>query len=498
MTKADYQVIVLGAGIGGLACAALLARRGLKVLVLEPGASPGGSNGTISRNDYQFGLGASVVWGFHEGDAFHHVLTELSCLDELLHDQRMMQRLDLPLQVILPYHRLNVYAERARLLHEMEREFADDLPEIRSFHGALDALANLLDDAEAGYPFAGQQAHGIRSALRRSAVNSAVKDCQREFEHIFDGRAIRPETRVFLAAQARFFGAISFGPRQMLQLASVFRLPERGVYAIRGGVQGLAKFIAERLRAYGGSITYGVADDKIMFKGSRAVGVKARVEGASVTLTTDVVVVNLGYEYMLDQLLGNDRNFGRIRKRFSQGVQPWVASSLLLGVDQAIIPEPMANQAVLIPDETQDPAGENLVLLSVNPKWDTSRAPAGKRALTVTTYLPSSDGGIDNLPAMNEEYVQRLLRRLERTLPFLSTAIDFQEVLQPTHFFHSSYRTADDLVRREGIPQELGMSGLPLQIGVKNLMFIGIDSYYGPNAAGSVMSGWVAADAITS
>ena len=40
--KDRYDVIVIGAGIGGLTCGALLAKNGLSVLVIEQHSRPGG------------------------------------------------------------------------------------------------------------------------------------------------------------------------------------------------------------------------------------------------------------------------------------------------------------------------------------------------------------------------------------------------------------------------------------------------------------------------
>ena len=41
--KENYDVIVVGAGLGGLASASLLAKRGVSVLLVEQQAKPGGS-----------------------------------------------------------------------------------------------------------------------------------------------------------------------------------------------------------------------------------------------------------------------------------------------------------------------------------------------------------------------------------------------------------------------------------------------------------------------
>ena len=58
---ADYDVIVIGAGCGGLAAGALLAKQGRRTLVLEKNGWVGGCCTTFERNGFKFDLGASVV-----------------------------------------------------------------------------------------------------------------------------------------------------------------------------------------------------------------------------------------------------------------------------------------------------------------------------------------------------------------------------------------------------------------------------------------------------
>ena len=63
----DYDVIVIGSGMGGLACGALSAKYGEKVLVLESHIKCGGSAHTFSRmhkgGQYSFEVGPSIFEG---------------------------------------------------------------------------------------------------------------------------------------------------------------------------------------------------------------------------------------------------------------------------------------------------------------------------------------------------------------------------------------------------------------------------------------------------
>lgn len=65
------SVIVVGAGIAGLTTAALLAREGIQVTLLEAHYQTGGCAGTFRRGPYLFDVGATQVAGF-EPDGIHY------------------------------------------------------------------------------------------------------------------------------------------------------------------------------------------------------------------------------------------------------------------------------------------------------------------------------------------------------------------------------------------------------------------------------------------
>jgi len=51
------RVVVIGAGVGGLMTAAVLARAGMDVTVLEAHVYPGGGAGTFYHQGYRFAAG---------------------------------------------------------------------------------------------------------------------------------------------------------------------------------------------------------------------------------------------------------------------------------------------------------------------------------------------------------------------------------------------------------------------------------------------------------
>ena len=83
-----YDVIIIGSGFGGLACAHILSKAGKNVLVLERQAQPGGCIQSYPRQEMMFDTGLHYVGGLAEGQPINELFSELG----LMH---------------LPWHRLD-------------------------------------------------------------------------------------------------------------------------------------------------------------------------------------------------------------------------------------------------------------------------------------------------------------------------------------------------------------------------------------------------------
>lgn len=130
------DVVIIGAGLGGLACGSILARHGRHVLVLEQGAVTGGCLQSYRRRDMTFDTGFHYVGGLAEGQSLHAAFDYLG----LLH--LPWQRLDAE-----GFDRVTI-GDRTFALAEGYDEFArrlgDEFPEDRA---ALARYAELLRQA---------------------------------------------------------------------------------------------------------------------------------------------------------------------------------------------------------------------------------------------------------------------------------------------------------------------------------------------------------------
>ena len=130
-----FRVIVVGAGLSGLTAAALLAKRGLDVTVVEMQDRPGGAASAYRRGDVTYDTGAAMLFGFGEkGFNPHHWL--MSQLDEPIEIYRheSMYRLfygDVP----IVFH-----AETEKFLQELSALFPGAGEQLRAFYSHIGML----------------------------------------------------------------------------------------------------------------------------------------------------------------------------------------------------------------------------------------------------------------------------------------------------------------------------------------------------------------------
>ena len=74
---AAYDVVVVGAGIGGLTVAALLSARGMNVCLLERQSQVGGCIARVEFSGYEFEPGMGIYTSFGSGEIYERVFAEL-------------------------------------------------------------------------------------------------------------------------------------------------------------------------------------------------------------------------------------------------------------------------------------------------------------------------------------------------------------------------------------------------------------------------------------
>ena len=79
----DFDIVIIGSGMGGLVCADILSREGYKVCVLEKNKQIGGSLQTYVRDRVIFDSGVHYLGGLSKGQNLYQVFKYLGLIDKL-------------------------------------------------------------------------------------------------------------------------------------------------------------------------------------------------------------------------------------------------------------------------------------------------------------------------------------------------------------------------------------------------------------------------------
>lgn len=79
----NYDVVIIGSGLGGLTCGAILSKNGYKVCVLEKNKQIGGCLQTFTRDRTIFDSGVHYVGGLEPGQNMHQIFKYLGIMEKL-------------------------------------------------------------------------------------------------------------------------------------------------------------------------------------------------------------------------------------------------------------------------------------------------------------------------------------------------------------------------------------------------------------------------------
>ena len=79
----QYDVVIIGSGLGGLACGTILAKEGYNVCVLEKNKQIGGMLQTFARDKVIFDTGVHYVGGLNEGQNLYQFFKYFGIMDKL-------------------------------------------------------------------------------------------------------------------------------------------------------------------------------------------------------------------------------------------------------------------------------------------------------------------------------------------------------------------------------------------------------------------------------
>lgn len=435
--RTEHDVIVVGAGIGGLVAASLLAKRGFDVVVLEQHTAPGGSASCFSRKGYRFDVGASLFYGLVDSGTtafIHKVLDELGETLAVVHD---------PIQI--HYHLPNgvevrAHHDRARFLDELVAAFPHEERGIRRLYDRIDSFFAKLNQM----PF-----ESIEDVdhLVRVATRFPLGTLQLGYYSIVDiariaRRYVRdPNLRAFIEIEC-YAWALT-GAAQVPFINAAIVLGDRhygGIHYPVGGSQEIAESLVRGLRRHGGQIRYKTAVDAIVVENGRAVGVRL-ANGEE--LRAQTVVSNATYATTFGQLVtGDGDGSAAALKRVERFESAPSFFSIFAGIREEAVPAGISTHHIVVEDWARMKEEAGTIFVSIPSIHDRSLAPDGRHVLHCFASHRAESWPKRGKPyrQLKRELADAILARLEPILPNLRDAVEHVEAATP--------RTNERYIRR--------------------------------------------------
>lgn len=125
--KYDYDAVIIGAGISGLVCGCYLAKAGMKTLIVEKNAKPGGYCTSFTRGGFHFDACAHSLGSLGEGGIVGQILKELDI------EQRLkFKRFDPTDIIIAPDYKISFWSNLEKTIHELQDNFPREAKNIEN------------------------------------------------------------------------------------------------------------------------------------------------------------------------------------------------------------------------------------------------------------------------------------------------------------------------------------------------------------------------------
>ncbi|PSN13483.1 C-3',4' desaturase CrtD [filamentous cyanobacterium CCT1] len=476
------RVVVVGAGIGGLTAAALLARRGYAVRVFDQALVAGGCASTFRRRGFTFDVGATQVAGLEPGGIHHQIFTEL----------------DLPLPkatpcdpacaVFLPGETepIRVWRDPEAWRAERQRQFPGSEP----FWQLMQRLFQPSWRFQARQPVLPPRSPWDLWQLVQALRPDTLVTVPYTFATV--GQVLRQlglgddrRLKTFLDLQLKLYSQVSADETAVLYAATALSMSQapQGLWHLHGSMQVLSDSLEKALVRDGGLLQLNHQVQQVQTDRGRVTGVRVADQktGRTWVEPADHVVANVTVQNLV-QLLG-DCAPPRYRRRVESLPAGSGAFVLYLGVDDAAIPADCPPHLQFFYNYDGPIAENNTLFVSVSRPGD-GRAPEGRATIVASSFTDVAAWWRSDYEAMKQAYTDGAIQRLSSYFDLRDDHIIHAEAATPRTFARFTARDQGTVGGLGMRVSTFGPFGFANRTPVDGLWLVGDCTHPGEGTAG--------------
>jgi phytoene desaturase len=417
------QVIIIGAGPGGLASAILLAAAGVRVKIVERLPIVGGRTSSIESDGYKFDLGPTFF-------LYPRVLEEIfRAAGTTLQSEVQMARLD-------PQYRIQFGAggklDCTPNIAGMEQQIAalspKDAPGFRRF------LTENRAKLERMEPCLETSFHGWKDLLQMRLLKMLPELRPHQSVDTYLKRFFTDDrVRLAFCFQSKYLGMSPFRCPSLFSILSFLEY-EHGVWHPMGGCAAVTAAMARVAERLGVEICLNEPVEEILFTGRRAVGVRTTTS----THRADALVVNADFARSMERLVPNQLRRRWTNEKLAKKKYSCSTFMMYLGVEGEFdLPHHTIHIAEDYARNLDDI--ENKHILSADPSFyvqnacvtDKSLAPRGHSALYVLAPVTHQHANVD-WSRETERYRKLMLQQIKKAgYDNIESRIRYERVITP-------------------------------------------------------------------
>lgn len=461
LKKDEYDAIIVGAGIGGLACGCYLARAGKKVLIVEQHHKAGGYCTSFERKKFTFDATTHYIGGLRENGILRNIYDELE-----LNTKVEMIRIDPSNIVIFPDYKIHIRSNLDETITELQENFKFEAESIEKFF-------RFIRDSEF------------------TKLYIQLKD--RTFKELLDLYFKDQRLKAILGV---LLINIGLPPSKASALASAVLYREfviDGGYYPRGGIQAFSDAFVERFKEWGGEIILGKKVEKIVVKNNNVEGLIIGKDDfvSSKKIISNCDVINtffqlIGDEYLPDKFtrkinnleispsafivyLGLNKNYSKILKNRCSW---WCSFSNSYNVEK------MFSDL----NRKDKPYMDDFVFCSFPSSYDLLLAPPNNDVIFL--YVPAIMTN-DNFWQENKDYVsEELIRKAEKFIPNMVESIVIKEIATPLTMYGYTLNKNGASHGFASTPHQIDRNTMPPTTFINGLYLVGHWVTLGPGHGG--------------